>query len=73
MYCLYRFIKVERRENETKNRFYRNYPTYMCCSQQYYFIKCINIARELDVYFVFALVDIPVRFVNAFIKRVAFS
>lgn len=73
MYCLYRFIKVERRENETKNRFYRNNPTYMCCSQQYYFIKCINIARELDVCFFLEMVHILIRNIYAFVKRNTFA
>jgi hypothetical protein len=43
----------------------------VCVTEQYYFIFRVNIARELDLYFFFAMVHIPIRNVDAFIKRIA--
>ena len=45
----------------------------VCIPQRYYFVVCFTVARETDVRFFFALVYIPLRYIDAFVKRVAFA
>ena len=41
----------------------------VCVAQRYYFIVCFTIARELYIRFFFAMVHIPLRYIDAFVKR----
>jgi hypothetical protein len=45
----------------------------VCRLKQSYFVVCIAIARELNLDFFFSLVHIPIRYINAFVKRIAFA
>jgi hypothetical protein len=42
-------------------------------AQRYYFIVCLTVARESDVRFFVAMVHIPIRYIDAFVKRIALS
>ena len=45
----------------------------MCISQRYYFVVCFTIARESDIHFFFAMVHIYIRYIDAFVKRIALT
>jgi hypothetical protein len=38
-------------------------------AQQYYFVVCFTGARKPDARFFFAMVHIPLRYIDAFVKR----
>ena len=45
----------------------------MCCSQQYYLVIRVNVARELNSGVFSPMVLILIRNTNAFIQRIAFA
>ena len=45
----------------------------MCISQQYYFVISIDTARKLNIYIFSPLVLILIRYIDASVKRIAFT